>query len=97
MLTKITIPDGVESIGDRAFYNSGLKEIKLPSTLKKIGSGAFADTSLEKVDLPDDITEIGWNAFSGTVKFYVKKSSKTNKALKEFLSNNSGNFSVEYK
>lgn len=41
-LKSIVIPEGVEYIGERAFYySSALTDIKLPGTLKYIGSNAF--------------------------------------------------------
>lgn len=43
-LTKVTIEEGVEHIGDCAFVGcSGLTNVTLPSTLKTIGSGAFSE------------------------------------------------------
>jgi hypothetical protein len=40
-LNTIVIPEGVETIGRNAFYNSDLDVIYLPSTLKYIGTNAF--------------------------------------------------------
>lgn len=43
-ITKIVIPEGVETIESYAFAKlTALKEVVLPSTLKKIGVGAFKD------------------------------------------------------
>ena len=43
-LTKVTIEEGVEHIGDCAFVGcSGLTHITLPSTLQTVGSGAFSE------------------------------------------------------
>lgn len=41
-LEKVTLPEGFEEIGAKAFYNSALKEINIPSTVKKIGQFAFS-------------------------------------------------------
>ncbi len=50
-ITKVTIEEGVEHIGDFAFVGcSKLTKVVLPSTLKTIGSGAFSElTSLQVV------------------------------------------------
>ncbi|WP_407434542.1 leucine-rich repeat domain-containing protein [Treponema sp.] len=42
-ITKVVIPEGVEEIGENAFYNSSVKDITFPSTLKKINKNAFKD------------------------------------------------------
>ncbi len=59
------VPEGVEEIVGRAFYNRGnLQYITLPSTLKKIGDYAFAHSySLKDLSLPSSLEEIGENAF----------------------------------
>lgn len=38
---KIVLPDSVVSIGDRAFYNSGLKEFVIPASVKTMGTQIF--------------------------------------------------------
>lgn len=53
------IPDGVETIGNRAFYKSRLSEIKLPNTLTRLGRSAFAGCSrLTSLWLPDGVAEL---------------------------------------
>ena len=39
-LTEIVIPDSVEYIGERAFYNSGLTSIEVPESVKDL-NGVF--------------------------------------------------------
>ncbi len=49
-LTKVTIEEGTEHIGDCAFVGcSGLTNVTLPSTLKTIGSGAFSELASLRV------------------------------------------------
>lgn len=54
-ITKVVIPEGVETIGRYAFaYLTALEEVVLPSTLKKIDLAAFIGcTSLIKINLKD--------------------------------------------
>ena len=40
--TEITIPEGVEIIGSRAFSGNNFKKISVPSSVKEIGSYAFS-------------------------------------------------------
>lgn len=37
----VDFPEGLEEIGDHAFFNCSIETVKLPSTLKKIGALAF--------------------------------------------------------
>ena len=64
-LTAITLPDGLESIGSRAFYYcASLTAIDIPSSVTSIGEEAFRScTSLKDVTLPDGLESIGSYAF----------------------------------
>lgn len=55
--SSIYIPEGVEEIGDEAFWNvMSLKgDIKLPNTIKKIGNTAFAETHIFHISLPENL------------------------------------------
>ena len=61
----VSVADGVETIGDAAFYGaSKVTEVKLPSTVKAIGDDAFNSCSgLKSVEIPNGVTSIGGNAF----------------------------------
>jgi len=63
-LAEISIPENVTSIGNEAFYNTGLTSIDLPANLKTIGRYAFSGTKLKKVVLPSQVETIGDRAFS---------------------------------
>jgi hypothetical protein len=60
-LIKITIPNSVTSIGNKAFYGcTELKEIMLPNKLTRIENECFSGcTSLTKVTIPDSVKIIG--------------------------------------
>lgn len=64
---RITIEDGVTSIGDNAFADfTSLTSVDIPDSLTSIGEFAFADcTSLTSVDILDGVTSIGRYAFRG--------------------------------
>lgn len=46
---EYTIPEGITTIGNNAFYGSGLKKIVFPSTLTTVGGSAFWLTSLKTI------------------------------------------------
>ena len=61
----VTIPDGVTSIGDNAFYGcSGLTSITIPDSMTSIGEYAFGNCSnLTSITIPTNVTSIGDDAF----------------------------------
>ena len=65
IFTEIKIPDSVETIGSRAFYECrNLKKITLPSALKTLSLSTFTYcTLLSDVYLPASLTDIGSNIF----------------------------------
>lgn len=65
-IRNVTIPDGVTSIGDEAFYScENLISIDIPNSVKSIGDGAFENcSSLTSIDIPNSVTSIGDNTFS---------------------------------
>ena len=67
-ITKVIIPEGVETISSYAFANlTALQEVVFPSTLKYIEYGAFYNcTSLQKISFSgeNNITTINQNAFA---------------------------------
>jgi sorbitol-specific phosphotransferase system component IIA len=64
-LSSITIANGIEEIGYRAFQNVSCSSIALPSSLKTIGNNVFEDCSnLESIDVPEGVENIGSYAFS---------------------------------
>ena len=64
-ITSLTIPEGIESIGEYAFKRcSYFKTLYLPDTLKNIGKGAFENNlSLISVRFPEGINQIPDNLF----------------------------------
>ena len=60
-----TIPEGVTSIGNYAFYSCDtLTSIEIPSSVMNIGDGAFDDcNNLSSIEMPSSVTSIGNYAF----------------------------------
>ncbi len=64
-IKDLVIPDGVTSIGGKAFYNcKGLTSVTIPESVTSIGDYAFEGcTGLTKVNIPEGVTSIGDWAF----------------------------------
>lgn len=63
-LDSVYLPDTIRKVGDRAFYNSGLKDISFSNKLTSIGTMAFSTNEITSVILPDSVTDLGRGAFS---------------------------------
>lgn len=65
-ITKVVIPDSVESIGEKAFLNCwALADVKLGTGVTSIGYDAFGFAkALETISIPDSVTTIGAEAFA---------------------------------
>ncbi|MEG1535370.1 MAG: leucine-rich repeat protein [Clostridia bacterium] len=63
-LGKVTIPNGVTSIGVRAFYGcKSLGIFTIPNSVTSIGSSAFESARLTSIKIPNSVTSIGGAAF----------------------------------
>lgn len=69
-VTDVNLPSGLETIGDRAFYNATkLVDITIPDSVKTIGTGAFKNCSkMTKATLPEGLEPIPQECFSGCKK-----------------------------
>lgn len=64
-LSSVTLPLNIVSIGEYAFYETGLNVLSLPEHQLDIGNYAFARTSLESIVLPSWLTAIPKGLFEG--------------------------------
>ena len=66
IITSITIPNSVTSIGNYAFYKcSSLTSVTIPNSVTSIGEYAFQNcSSLTSITIPNSVTSIGKGAFS---------------------------------
>ena len=85
-ITKITLNDGITSVGDYAFQNcSSLKDYAIPETVAEIGSYAYyGNTALTEVYIPDAVTKINAYTFYGCKKINRLKISKYAKSIGEY-------------
>jgi len=66
-LSSIDLPSTVKSIGDEAFYSTGLTSITIPTNTTTIGYGAFCGCEqLQNVTFNKKVTTIDSDAFWGT-------------------------------
>lgn len=66
-LSSVNIPDGVSSIADYAFMQTGLTAITLPNSVTTLGMSVFGGaTSLAQVTLSNKLTAIPRGTFSRT-------------------------------
>ncbi len=91
--TSFTIPNGVTTIGDNAFYSCiSLTSIVIPDSVTTIGDWAFDHCiKLQRVEISHSIKKIGDSAFSGCYSLVevvnksshitIEKGAKTNGAV----------------
>ncbi len=64
LIGALSIPDGVQGIGDFAFADNRLEGVAIPENVTDIGDGAFQRNLLTDVIIPESVTSIGANAFT---------------------------------
>jgi hypothetical protein len=64
-LESLTLPGGLEFIGNKAFSGNRLKQVKIPDSVKNIGTLAFQNSGLTDLTLGSGLESIGDYAFDG--------------------------------
>ena len=59
-LDAVVLPDGLETIGSRAFAGSGVTSVNLPASLTYIADDAFEGTNLVNVDVEENCYAYRW-------------------------------------
>ena len=65
-MKEVAFPDGLEYIGNYAFYQTPLEGVIFPASLKYIGDYNFYFSQLEDVSLPENPEYIGLDAYLST-------------------------------
>ena len=64
-LTNVTISDGIETVGAKAFYGcSALQSVTIGNSVNYIGDWAFEGTGLVNIFIPQNVKYIGDGAFN---------------------------------
>ena len=63
-LRQISLPDGTDTIGEKAFYMSELQSLSIPASVTTIGKYAFAYTKIAELTLTSSLTNVGDGAFA---------------------------------
>lgn len=81
-IKSVTIPEGVKSIGNYAFYGcDALTSVTMGKSVKTIGNYAFSSCdALTSIKIPDSVTSIGELAFNSC---YALKSVTMGKSVKK--------------
>ena len=65
-ITKIVLNDGIASVGDYAFRNSGIKDFAIPNSVSSIGKYSFYNCiGLTEMSIPNGVTAVPEYAFYG--------------------------------
>lgn len=83
----VTIPDGVKSIAEKAFYaNPFIEKVILPNTIKRIGVSAFDEcVMLREINLPDGLRNLSSSAFHRCISLEEIRIPSSVKATGEYI------------
>ena len=55
-LVSVILPEGLETIGNYAFYGTGIESIVIPTTVTTLGYSALGNTKLKSLHVPETVT-----------------------------------------
>lgn len=67
-LKIVRLEEGLQEIGEDAFYETGLTSFSFPSTVTKVGLRAIGRTQITSIHVPNTVTEWGRGVFYGNEK-----------------------------
>ena len=81
---EVVVPDGIEVLGDWAFYNTRVRKVVLPDTLTTIRSYCFFDCGqLEEMTLPASVSDVNHSqVFEACVSLKAFSVAEGNEAYK---------------
>ena len=63
-VTSVTLPEGLEYIGNKAFYGTGITSLSLPNSITGLGDMALASCpALANINIGTGVSEVSSNAF----------------------------------
>ena len=89
-LFSLTLPEGMESIGNYAFAYTSLQGVTLPSTLKTIGERAFYANNIDALVIPEGVETIGQYALANNFNLTKLELPSTLKKIGMLVINNDG-------
>ena len=75
-LAQVRFPEGLKSIGKKAFYNCPIKNLSIPTSVKHIDDEAFCGHVTEILEIPSciELSKIGeYGSLAGSVKKFALK------------------------
>lgn len=95
-INSFTVPEGVDSIGEYAFWKSNVKSVNLPNSVKTISLGAFWDClNLTKVVMPESLEVIEESMFYGCENLYDFNMPSGVKKIRNFAFKNCTKLDIE--
>ena len=71
-LAQVRFPEGLKSIGKKAFYNCPIKNLSIPTSVKHIDDEAFCGHESETMELPSCVQTDGLGMLGGLSGKYLK-------------------------
>ena len=89
-VTRITLPEGIRSIGEGAFLQCyGLTEMNIPDSVTEIGNNAFSGCNkLTEIVIPETVTKMGYGLFAGSIALQTVKLPENTAEINDYMFSN---------